>query len=460
MGDSIFKFADKFGYESPFGNWLVQNPTISIDELGAFLIVENNVEVIKIEFSARSNIELKNVLVVLTTRESEALRIKGVEMRINVSLNGLWENIFVISIPRSVYESHLKQTDPLWFFLELHHEGSVYTSLDFDLMWSVELSGDRIYNSDSHDNSLSGSTAKLTKDERLELIRLTGNKIDKAYTSFVIAAERVARIVRDTIKAEIEFAYFLAEIALGLLMPGAGKLLKSLTSSIPSHASNSRFLEVFKQLDEKKTTELLLSGIKIGQKMLVSSYAELSKIDKIETFIDKLSQDTLDAFEELDENLYYLSDEEITCLFLSFDSDIVNTSAYQEIISKTVQRFEKQILTIGNTKDTISTAPQGTSNYTTGVIWMEYKPKKIVLANLTLINKVALTGGGLQETIFIFNSFIDEDLGVLAEKIGNAVQPNGVIMITNSGIKTLQDDNLLVNYPTNVPTGKFIKNTN
>lgn len=460
MSDSIFKLTEKTGYESPFGNWLAQTPTISINEIGAFIVVENNFEIIKIEFAVISNIDIKNALVRLCTNETEANKVKGVEMQINVASGGILDNIFFISIARTVYESHLKQTNPLSFFLELHHEGRVYSSLDFDLMWLVELSGDRVYNPNSIGNSSSGDSTKLSKDERSELIRITGDAFNDAYSSFLSAAQDVARIVRDTINAEIEFAFFLADIALGILLPAAGKLLKGLTSSIPTYASNSKFIHAFTLLDESDTTKLLLSGTQVGHKLLKDSYTKLSKIGKIEAFIDRLTVDTEIAFSRMNKNLPNLSDEEITCLYLSFDPVLTNKITYKEVISETVQRFEKQILTIGKSKNTSSTVPQTTTSYNTGVRWMEYKPKKIVLANLTFINKVSITSGGLQNTVVIFNSFIDKDLGTLAEKIGNTVQPNGVILITNSDIKILQDEDLIVNYPKSVPAGKYEKTLN
>lgn len=459
MSDSIFKLTEKTGYASPFGNWLAQTPTIGIVEIGAFIVVENNVEIIKIEYAVTSNIDIKNALVRLCTQESEARKVKGVEMRINVTVGRPMDNIFFISIARTVYESHLNQTNPLYFFLEVHHEGKVYTSLDFDLMWLVELSGDRVYNPSSANNKTVASD-KLSKDEREELIEITRDRLNYVYTDYVDASGEVFQVIREALKARIEFAFFLADIALGILLPFAGKLVSSLVTSIPSNASNSSFIKALKSLDEPTTTKLLLSGTKVGQKMLQTKFSKLTNIDQKKAFLAQLKIDTRNGFETTGANLPNLSDQEIATIYLSFDSSLVNALTWEEVISDTVERFEKQIMTIGKTKDTISTVPQVSTNYTTGVQWMEYEPKKLVLTNLTFVNKGASASGDKPEAHIVFNTFVDEDLGKLAEKIGNSVQPNGVRTIKNSKIKFLLDNNLLINYPKSVPSGKYLKTTN
>lgn len=456
MSDSIFELSD---YTSPFGNWLVDTPNISILELSATTEIRNDAEIINIKFGITSSIDLKSALVRLTTRGSGVNKLRGIETTINYSINNPF-NDFNIPIARTIYESYVNQTDPSNFLLELHYEGKIYEGFPFDPMWLVQTTLEDEYYNPSSGNSLTVASDKLSKDERENLIELTRVRLSYVYTDYVDAAGEVFQMIREALKARIEFAFFLADIALGILLPFAGKLISSLVTSIPSNASNSRFISALKSLDEADTTKLLVSGTKVGQKMLQTKFSKLKSIDQKKAFIAKLKIDTRDGFEKTGANLPNLSDEEIATIYLSFDSSLVNALTWEEVISDTVERFEKQVMTIGKTKLTNSTTPPVSTNSTTGVQWLEYSPKKIVLANLTYINKVVITSGGQQETIVVFNAFIDADMGELAEKIGNDVQPNGVKKITNAGIKLLLDKNLLVNYPKSVPSGKYLKTTN
>ena len=81
---------------------------------------------------------------------------------------------------------------------------------------------------------------------------------------------------------------FLAEIALGYLLPVAGKAIAKWADRIPKSASNAQFLAAYALLDESRTTSLLTAGTKMGTESLKNQYKNLSKITKTDAFIEKM----------------------------------------------------------------------------------------------------------------------------------------------------------------------------
>lgn len=301
----------------------------------------------------------------------------------------------------------------------------------------------------------------LSEKERTELLRITGDRITMAYTNYVDAAGQVKDDIHATVQAQRDFAFFLADIALGVLLPGVSRGLAKWANNIPSSATNAEFIAAYNLLDASKTTSLLTAGTKVGMKELKNAFESASSLDKIDAFIEALKQNAQKAFDKTNMGLFDLSDMELTSVFLGFDSDLTNAATYKAQISKTVNRFKKQILTIGKETRTNTTVPQTETVRNTGVIWLEYKPKKIVLANVTLVNKTNLTRSPAREnTKFRINYLVDKDLGALAERVGNQTQDNGVRMIKYSGIVQLQENGLLYNYPKSFPSNKYYKTTN
>lgn len=300
---------------------------------------------------------------------------------------------------------------------------------------------------------------ELTKDERLEMRRITGDRIGLAYTDYIDAAKSVKKTIHDISKAQIDFMFFLADIALGFLMPGVGKGLAKWADKIPTTVSNAKFRAAYMLLDASTTTSLLTASTKVGSKLLKSNYSKLAGMGKTDAFIDKMKEDTRKGFDATNSNLPNLTDQELTSVYLAFDTDLTNATAYKNIIWKTVERFRKQILTIGDSSSTNSTIPQSTTTKNTGVFWLEYEPKKVVLVNITLTQKNILTRGGQQSTQIKINSLIDKDLGPLAERIGKAEQPDGVKKLTFERVKQMKTQGLIQNYPKSIPSGKHIKTT-
>lgn len=130
MSDSIFELID---FESPFGNWLAVTPSVKISVINTKFINKDKKELFKVTFSVLSNIDLIQADVLITTLESEEKKLTGVKKKIDVKKNAT-NNIFEISFLKSVYQSHLKNTNPLYFVLKLTNGNSVnITSEQFEI---------------------------------------------------------------------------------------------------------------------------------------------------------------------------------------------------------------------------------------------------------------------------------------------------------------------------------------
>lgn len=126
MGDSIFDLID---YNSPFGNWLDITPSVSITMLKSEFITKDKKELFKVTFSVVSNVDIVGAEISITTIESEGKKLTGVKKKIDIKKNANF-NIFDISFFKSVYESHLKNTNPLYFVLQIKYGNTIDVKSD------------------------------------------------------------------------------------------------------------------------------------------------------------------------------------------------------------------------------------------------------------------------------------------------------------------------------------------
>ena len=55
------------------------------------------------------------------------------------------------------------------------------------------------------EKTTTSNSSELTNDQRIELRRITGNRIDKAYTDFIDAAGQVKKEIHDVTNSNIDF---------------------------------------------------------------------------------------------------------------------------------------------------------------------------------------------------------------------------------------------------------------
>ncbi|MGB0788287.1 MAG: DUF4157 domain-containing protein [Marinirhabdus sp.] len=293
----------------------------------------------------------------------------------------------------------------------------------------------------------------LTHDERIELRRITGNRIDKSYTDFIDAAEQVKSDIHAAVQAKEDFIFFVADIALGYLLPGAGKALAKMANKISTSASNPQFKAAFALLTEAKISSHLSTATKVGTKALKDNYKKLTEIDELDQFIAKLKTQTRDGFDQTDANLPNLTDEQLASTYLAFKTELTNASTYKAKIKKTVERFRSQVQKIGDSSTTNTTYPQSQTRFQTGVMWLEYQPKKWVLSKIKIMNKRTL--GGSQSTQMFFEEMIDKDMGPLARQAGKSKQSKGIQDLTLLQQTLMKQFGLLHNFPTYFPPGKY-----
>ncbi|MGB1206698.1 MAG: DUF4157 domain-containing protein [Chitinophagales bacterium] len=292
----------------------------------------------------------------------------------------------------------------------------------------------------------------LSPEERVELRRLTGNRIDKAYTDFIDAAEQVKAEIHDATDAQKEFIFLIADIALGYLLPGAGKALAKRASKLPKTATNELFIKTFSLLDEGTIDAHLGMATKVGTQALKNNYTKITDISKMDAFIAKLKTETRDGFDKTDVNLSNLTDLGLATTYLAFGTALTNASTYKAQIKKTVDRFKSQVVEVGKRSSSNSTVPHSQTNTQTGVMWLEYKPEKWVLSKIKVVNTSTLRGGS---TNLYFQEMIDKDMGAMARQAGNATQSKGVQDLTLEKQAQMNEYGQLHNFPTSFPAGKY-----
>lgn len=135
MSESIFEFGDKFGIESPFGNWLT--PNISFNDITFEWIEKENIDKtithsMKIRFSIYSDITDSNAKTTLLTRETATTQLKLPSGGKLTPLN-MGKNNFEIVLNKTAYDKHQKNVgnSSLYFYFSVSMGNLNKTSDDF-----------------------------------------------------------------------------------------------------------------------------------------------------------------------------------------------------------------------------------------------------------------------------------------------------------------------------------------
>ena len=131
-------------------------------------------------------------------------------------------------------------------------------------------------------------TAPLTKDERTEFTRLTGNRITRAFVAFTQAVEQNRAAVKAAASDSSGFLDIILEIALGMLLPAISKGIAHLAEDLPANASNLSYRVALQAMKEEQTTKLLETGVKFGREYLKGEATSLEGEDEMDAFLGGL----------------------------------------------------------------------------------------------------------------------------------------------------------------------------
>lgn len=89
----------------------------------------------------------------------------------------------------------------------------------------------------SPNNVIQRSPLSLTNDERIEIRRQTGNRIDRAFTAYIAAVEANRAAIKEKARQSASFVEMIIEVAFGLAAPGLAGGIAALARRLPANAS-------------------------------------------------------------------------------------------------------------------------------------------------------------------------------------------------------------------------------
>jgi hypothetical protein len=194
------------------------------------------------------------------------------------------------------------------------------------------------------------SGSALTQDQRIELRRLTGGRISRAFTAFVAACEQNRAAIKAAASDSGGFTELLLEIVLGRLLPGISKGISNLAQELPAAASSAGYRVALAAMDEARTTALLETAVKFGREAIGGGDVALEGEDEIDAFLNDLENQFLKGADAIDSNLPNLSDEALGVTCAAYDPSVTGIPQFRVAVRNLVQRYESQVKPIGTTE--------------------------------------------------------------------------------------------------------------
>jgi ribosomal protein S27E len=203
------------------------------------------------------------------------------------------------------------------------------------------------------------NSVSLPTEEKNELKRLTGNRIDRSASYYNDALLEVKIKVGNMIKEQQAAADAMFELAFGLLMPGVGKLigrgLAGVAATLPASASTASYRAAIALLDANRTKEIFTKATDIGYKVSkISIKSQLKSITgdaEDELFFTALEKSAAEGFDKIDSELSTKSDKELGILYMSYDPTETTSSDYVRVIEDLFLKYKEQVKPIGKKTD-------------------------------------------------------------------------------------------------------------
>jgi hypothetical protein len=110
-----------------------------------------------------------------------------------------------------------------------------------------------------------GATLPLTYDQRIELRRVVGDRMNDAYNDYTTAAQANADAIKAAVNAQAAVWSLFVDVFMGLAAPGLSRGIAALANNIPANASNVTYRVALAALDTSRTGLLLAAATKVGK---------------------------------------------------------------------------------------------------------------------------------------------------------------------------------------------------
>jgi hypothetical protein len=186
-----------------------------------------------------------------------------------------------------------------------------------------------------------GPTPPLPAKERAILIENAKLNVVAAYSSFLAACEHNRAAVREAAKKRAEVWNFLAETALGFMVPGLMKGIAAIVEKLPVHAPEWVYALALKFQQREYAKALASSVTKAALIPIKSDIALLTTDTDSDAFLSNLEDEFDVAFKNVRESLDARSVEEIAAVYAAFAPEVTNKSTYTIQIRDMVKAFQQ-----------------------------------------------------------------------------------------------------------------------
>lgn len=243
----------------------------------------------------------------------------------------------------------------------------------------------------------------------------THSRITQAYTNFSVALTECKIEIEKAAEAVPSVASLMVEVAMGYLIPGAGRLLSRMVNNIPARSSDFVYNAALTLQNEKVTGPIL--GVAGGeakkalQSLLVSEAKQNANAQN--SFADQFRYEQGIAFQTLRESINMDSpDLNVLSLYHAFDARVASHNAYKTAIMALLTRFKNDVLGL---RERFSHGTMGGSTTMHARLAYIDRGGQRRLAMVTEINQynlwTAITGDA---TSYSFDHWISPDMQNLA----------------------------------------------
>ena len=259
------------------------------------------------------------------------------------------------------------------------------------------------------------SLQPLTRDERIEYRRQTGNRIDRAFTAFVAAAEQNRAAIKDKARQSASFTEMLIEVVFGLAAPGLAGGIAALAGRLPANASLAAYRIAIAALDTSAVQRIVSASVRIGREYIRRNSSRLFGETELDQYAIVLQSEFQQTAQMIDSNLPNLSDKELLVTYSAYDAQVADVIHYRPIIEDILRRFDQQVLAIRSLRVINVTDPTDRQiTIQTGVMWVSHSSGPVLVL-------ATATNGRLN-----FTHFIDADLKNAALERAAIIQTRGI----------------------------------
>lgn len=292
----------------------------------------------------------------------------------------------------------------------------------------------------------------LDAEDLLELRRIAGNRIDRAFTTFGAAVEAVRRDMAAKLAESNLLFDLVLEVVAGRLVPGInaafGKLAKNLPAKLRDHKGVTTIIAKIESSGAGK--KLVDKAVEKGKKLLEKQGRAIqhgATPEDHDKFLDHLIGAAARAAQELDATLADRDADELLAVIAAYDADVVTLEAMRAELQSLLDQFQAQVMPISKQRLTTDHAHEIT--HTTQAYWIindslgtstsERKDYGDGL-RLAILERRALTPreGGTATTLYYFKAWVSEDMRPMAIEKTRAVG-GGPDVVHASQLSELRD---------------------